>query len=410
LFVTAIRGEGIADADLAGSRRDPVLEILALNIRSRIVNRRALKRLAILAVLIAIFLTWAYFSMIRMPGRSFSGDPPPLTPAQSALADELQRDVEMLAGTIGKRNVYYSTGLNQAVAFLEQSLRDAGYADVRRQAFRSLGMDVHNLEVEIRGSSRPEEIVVVGAHYDSVDDSPAANDNGSGVAATLALARRFANIGGPGVSPGRVANTEDAADEVEAVATTDARPGETPGPPIVAPPARTLRFVLFVNEEPPHFQTDEMGSLVYARACRERNENIVAMLSLETIGCYSDAPGSQVYPVRSIGWLYPSVGNFIAFVGDYRSRHLVRQAIGTFRANAQFPSEGAALPGWITGVGWSDHWAFWQCGYPAMMVTDTALFRYPHYHQRSDTPDKLDYPRTARVVEGMETVVRELVK
>ncbi|MCI0362486.1 MAG: M28 family peptidase, partial [Phycisphaerales bacterium] len=195
-----------------------------------------------------------------------------------------------------------------------------------------------------------------------------ANDNGSGVAATLALARAFAE----------------------------------------SKPDRTLRFVLFANEEPPYFQTENMGSLVYAKRCRERGENTVAMLSLETIGYYSDAPGSQTYPIKPIGWVYPTTGNFIGFVGNYNSRKLVRQAIKSFRAHAQFPSEGGALPGWIPGVGWSDHWAFWQAGYPAIMLTDTAPFRYPHYHSIHDTPDKLDYDRMARVVDGLRPVVADL--
>lgn len=342
-----------------------------MRFRVRIVTRRALERLAIFAFLIAILLTWAYFSMLRMPGRSFRGPLPPLTPQQTALAEELHRDVDMLAGIIGPRNVLYEKGLEKARTFVERSLCDAGY-DVHAQEFKVFGVTCANLEVEIRGASKPEEIVVIGAHYDSVDDSPAANDNASGVVAVLALARRFAHE-----------STQ---------------------------PARTLRFVLFVNEEPPHFQTADMGSLVYARACRARGDKIVAMLSLETIGYYSDAPGSQTYPIAPVGWLYPNVGNFIGFVGDYRSRGLVRQAIAAFRANAQFPSEGGALPGWITGVGWSDHWAFWQCGYPGIMLTDTAPFRYPHYHHASDTPDKLDYPRMARVVEGLQAVVADLAK
>jgi Zn-dependent M28 family amino/carboxypeptidase len=215
---------------------------------------------------------------------------------------------------------------------------------------------------------------VVGAHYDSCYETPAANDNGSGVAATLALARRFS------LSGSSLAH----------------RPGQ---------PDRTLRFVFFVNEEPPYFQTDDMGSLVYARACKAKNENIVAMLSLETIGYYRDEPGTQRYPIAPIGWVYPGTGNFISFVGNFSSRDMVRKAIATFRSSAEFPSEGAALPGWISGVGWSDQWAFWQAGYPGVMVTDTAPYRYPHYHRQSDTPDKLDYPRMARVVEGLEAVV-----
>ena len=151
-----------------------------------------------------------------------------------------------------------------------------------------------------------------------------------------------------------------------------------------------------------------MGSRVYARRSHERGERIVAMLSLETIGYYSEAKGSQKYPFP-FGLLYPSRGNFIAFVGNTRSADLVRACIHRFRQEAQFPSEGAALPGAIEGVGWSDHWAFWQEDYPALMVTDTAPFRYPHYHSIEDTPDKLDYERLARVTEGLEKVIRSLV-
>jgi hypothetical protein len=106
--------------------------------------------------------------------------------------------------------------------------------------------------------------------------------------------------------------------------------------------------------------------------------------------------------------VYPATGNFIAFVGNYGSRRLVRQVVGSFRRQAEFPSEGGAVPGFLPGIGWSDHWSFWQEGYPALMVTDTAPFRYPHYHRVTDTPDKLDYDRTARVVSGLEAVVREL--
>lgn len=172
-------------------------------------------------------------------------------------------------------------------------------------------------------------------------------------------------------------------------------------------PARTVRFVLFVNEESPYFQTEAMGSLVYARECRQRGDNIVAMFSLETIGYYSDRPGSQQYP-WPLSAVYPSTGNFIAFVGNIASDHLVKQVVESFRRHAQFPSEGGALPGVIPGVGWSDHWSFWQAGYPALMVTDTAPFRYAHYHSAEDAPDKLDYESTARVVVGLDTVLDEM--
>ena len=336
------------------------------NLRRRIVTRAALLRLAVLGILLAVSVLVVWWTMIRMPGESFRGPLPPLSAAQAVLRDELRRDVEALAGDIGERNVFLPEKLAAALELLEGALREAGY-DVGRQVFEASGRECVNLDVEIPGQKAPGEIVIVGGHYDSVFDCPGANDNGSGVAATLALARRFAGTA----------------------------------------PDRTLRFCLFVNEEPPHFQTPAMGSWVYARRCRQRNEQVVAMLSLETIGYFRDEKGTQKYPAP-FGVFYPSRGDFIAFVGNHGSRRLVRRAIGTFRAGVQFPSEGGALPGFIPGVGWSDHWSFWQEGYEALMVTDTAPFRYPHYHEASDTPDRLDYERMARVVSGLQAVVEDL--
>jgi len=164
-----------------------------------------------------------------------------------------------------------------------------------------------------------------------------------------------------------------------------------------------------VNEESPWFMTDEMGSRAYAERCAARRENVVAMLSLETIGYYSNAPGSQQYPFP-LGLLYPSTGNFIGFVANPASRRLMHTAVARFRASVAFPSEGVAAPAWVTGVDWSDHAAFWRLGYPALMVTDTALYRYPYYHSEADTPDKLNYEALARVVTGLQAVVGHLAE
>jgi Predicted aminopeptidases len=237
----------------------------------------------------------------------------------------------------------------------------------RRDSYDFQGRACHNIETEIRGA-RPE-ILLIGAHYDSVFGSPGANDNGSGVAAMLALARRFAG-----------------------------KPGQ-----------HTLRFVAFVNEEPPYFLTAQMGSFVYAGRCKARGDRISAMISLETIGYFSDAPHSQTYPAPGLGVFYPSIGNFIGFVSNVPSRNLLRRAIALFRKHARIPSEGAALPGFIPGVSWSDQWAFWQRGYPGIMITDTAPFRYPHYHAATDMPDRLDYDRFALVVSGMQRVIEQLL-
>ena len=306
--------------------------------------------------------------MIQMPLKSHRGPLPALTEEQITLTNLLRRDVEKLASEIGERNVFKPHGLRAATAYVEREFVRAGYK-VIRQSYQAHGEPCHNLEVEIPGRTRGGEIVVVGAHYDSVFGCVGANDNGSGVAAMLAVARAWS-----------------------------ARES-----------ARTLRFVAFVNEEPPFFQTEQMGSLVYARHCRRRNDNIIAMLSLETIGCYSDEPGSQKYPFP-LGMFYPSRGDFIGFVGNTANRRLVRQCIKSFRRQVAFPSEGAALPGSLPGVGWSDHWAFWQVDYPALMVTDTALFRDPTYHRTSDVAGNLDFERLARVVVGLQQVILELAR
>ena len=334
--------------------------------RLPLVTRRAWIRLGVLFGTLGILSVGSYSCMVLMPGRSHSGPLPPLAPEESRLAATLRGDVETLAVRIGQRNHFFYDSLAAATDHVEKRLGETGLP-VARHTYEIKGKPFHNLEAERKGSSKPEEIVIVGAHYDSVLDCPGANDNGSGAAALLALAGALA----------------------------------------AHRPARTLRWVAFTNEEPPHFQTETMGSRVYARRCRERNENIVAMLSLETIGCYSDAEKSQAYP-PPMSLFYPSRGNFITFVGNLGSRRLVREVVGSFRRHAAFPSEGAALPGWLTGVGWSDQWSFWEEGYPGVMVTDTAPFRYPHYHTPEDTPDKIDFERCARVVAGLEKVIRDL--
>jgi Zn-dependent M28 family amino/carboxypeptidase len=301
-----------------------------------------------------------------MPGRNVSSAAP-LSAAESALRAELVGDVQALAGQIGERNLLRYTELNAAADFIEASFSRAGLQP-RRETYEVDGRACHNIEAEIRGA-RPE-IVLIGAHYDSVFGAPGANDNGSGVAALLALARRFAG----------------------------------------KPTGQGLRFVAFANEEPPFFQTKQMGSLVYAGRCKARGDQISAMISLETMGYFSDAPGSQTYPSPGIGAFYPTTGNFIGFVGNVRSRALLRRALTLFREQKKLPSEGATLPSFLSGVGWSDHWAFWQHGYPAIMITDTAPFRYPHYHEATDTPDKLDYDRFALVVSGVEKMIEGLAR
>ena len=326
----------------------------------------AVKRLLVLFLMLGLGAIWVYLAMLRMPGTSYRGVLPPLSAEQQKLAEELRYHVTVLAKQIGPRNLLFSEELQAARTYIQDDLTAAGLA-VERQQVHAAGQDFTNSWTDIEGHQKRRELVVVGAHYDTFETSPGANDNGSGVAAALVLAGRLAQTSLP----------------------------------------RTVRFAFFVNEEPPFFATDQMGSRRFARRCRRQNELIVAMLSLETIGYFTDEPRTQNYP-PPFGLLYPSRGNFIAFVGNYGSRRLVRKAIGLFRSSASFPSEGAALPGWVSGIGWSDHSSFWRERYPGIMVTDTAPFRYPHYHRSTDQPSKLDYARMARVLGGLEAVIHGL--
>ncbi len=336
----------------------------------RIITRSGLIRIAIFIPSLLVLCIGMGAYMIKMPGKSYNDVLPPLTEIEKSYIDRLKQDLKKLASDIGERNVFIPTKLNEAATFLENSFTEAGYKP-KRQTFKVLGENVSNIEVEIKGAIKPEEIVVVGAHYDSIMGSPGANDNGSGAVALLALSRFFYG----------------------------------------KKMQRTLRFLQFVNEEPPFFQEYEekgMGSWEYARRCRKNNENIVAMLSLETIGYFSDVPSSQKYP-PPLNFFYPTIGNFIGFVGNISSRNLTRQAIGIFRTTCKFPSEGIATFEFIPGIGWSDHWSFWKEGYPAIMITDTAPYRYPYYHTKEDTIEKVDYNRLARVLVGLEKVIANLV-
>ncbi len=279
------------------------------------------------------------------------------------LVQELRAHLQILAGKLGERNSQHIDKLNRSADWLESELRKAGYT-VDRQTYQVEGKTYHNLETR---TEKGREVVVVGAHYDSAPGTPGANDNGTGCVAVLALARRLAGVKG-------------------------------------------VRFALFTNEEPPFFHSRVMGSLVYARHCKKRGDKIKAMLSLETMGYYSDKPGSQKYPDPSMEAHYPDRGNFIAFVSDEGSAPLVQQVHKLWTERVKFPSQVLIAPASVEGVSWSDHWSFWQAGYPALMVTDTAPYRYPYYHNVRDTPDKVDYESLARVVLGLELVLRELAR
>ncbi len=309
----------------------------------------------------------AWRTMLWMPGRRWRGPIPPLNDTEIRLRNAMHKELIGLAADIGERNLSRrSAQLAEAARFIEASLEASGHRP-HRQEFSVDDNTVWNIDVECTGRHHPHEIIIVGAHYDTVPYSPGANDNASAVVANLALARDFA---------------QRAFD-------------------------RTVRLAFFANEESPYYMTDAMGSLNYARRCRANGEKIVGMVCLETIGCYLDAPTTQRYPVAALRYLYPTTGNFVAVVGNVRSRRLVRRVVGSLRRTS-FPSEGIAAPRWMKDIFRSDHAAFWYCGYPALMITDTANFRYRYYHTPEDTVDKINLSALARVVAGVTDTVRDL--
>ncbi|MCX7885902.1 MAG: M28 family peptidase, partial [Verrucomicrobiae bacterium] len=311
--------------------------------KPKLITRNAILRSGTLLLVLVVF--FCYMCACPQPGER--------TLTLPAISSEaLRQHVETLAGEIGERSVFRPGSLARAADYIEQVWRAQGYA-VNRQ---DCGNGCQNLEAVSPGNS---EIIIVGAHYDSVAGSPGANDNASAVAAMLELSRACAG----------------------------------------QPTKRTVRFVAFANEEPPFFKTPLQGSRSYARACRQRRDDIRVMISLETIGYYDDRPGSQRYPFP-FGLFYPNRGNFLAFISNFKSRGLMHEAVRVFRAHCDFPVECCATFAAVPGVDWSDHGSFWQEGYRAFMVTDTAPYRYPHYHMPSDTPDKVCYEALARVTAG----------
>lgn len=307
-------------------------------------------------------------AMTGMPGATHTGPLPELTDQERDLAGRIQEHVRVLASDIGPRTlVGRYDALMQAELYVSATLAGFGY-EPRRQAFMVAGKEVANIEAILSGTGKG--VIVVGAHFDTVSHSPGADDNASAVAVMLELARLARKSG---------------------------------------PFAKTVRFVGFANEEPPFFQTRDMGSRRYAAYCKQNSDKLDAVIVLESVGYYDQRPGSQRYPAP-LSLAYPDSGDFIAFVGNLGSTRLTRRLTKLFRENAAFPSQGGALPGWLTGVGWSDQWSFWREGYDAVMVTDTALFRNPHYHTLGDRPETLDYERTARVAAGLFRVLEIITR
>jgi hypothetical protein len=307
-----------------------------------------------------------FYPYVQMPGRSFKGKMPPLLAEEMMIRDKLREHVVELASHIGERSIAVPQGLKAAERYIIRQLQELGY-QVWVQPFDFGGLEMNNVIVEKRGHNPNAGCLVVGAHYDTVIGTPGADDNATGVGAVIELARWLRNQ-----------DTQC-----------------------------TVRMVAFANEESGTGAWQTMGSYHYAKMLQDRRVKVNAMLSLEMLGVYKDEPGSQQYP-SPFNLFYPRTANFIAFVGNQLSKELVWKCVRVFRQVCNFPSEGVAAPDKLKDAGRSDHWAFWQFGIPALMVTDTSNFRYPLYHTWQDTADKIDFDRYTRVVHGLFQVVKDI--
>lgn len=312
--------------------------------------------LAVSLVSLIVILS-AMALMLNMPGRSFSGSPPALSKNELVLRDNLRRHLTVLAADIGERNNLKYENLCRAAAYIEDQFKESGY-EPRLDSFEVQGKKYTNVEATIKGASR--RIIVIGAHYDTVAGCPGADDNGTGIVSVLELARLLKGV-----------KTQC-----------------------------TLRFVAFPNEEYPFFWSKAMGSYVYAGQCRARGDDISGMIAVETVGYYSKKEHSQKYPINTLGFL-PDRGDFLFFVGNYRSRGFLTECLGSFRKYATVPSEGISAFDCFEDISRSDNNSFWIHGYPGLMITDTADFRNPNYHLPSDRVETIDFDNLTRFVSAL---------
>lgn len=305
--------------------------------------------------------------MTWMPNPEFNNESKASPQVLAELSEKLKTHVTELSQYPAGRNDIHADNLTPSKDYISQQFSRLGLTPSYHQ-YEQYGDQYANIIIDIPASNASSSILIIGAHYDSVENVPGANDNASGVAALIELGRHLS------INP---------------------------------PTNHNIRLIAFTNEEPPYFWSNDMGSRRYVSQFLNPEENILAMISLETLGYYTDEKNSQQYP-KLFSLLYPSTGNFVAFVGNLQSRSLVSTSISTFRENSDVPSEGISAPAFIPGVGWSDHSSFWEAGHKAIMITDTAPYRYEHYHEPTDTHDKLNYDQYASVVYGVFSVINEL--
>jgi Zn-dependent M28 family amino/carboxypeptidase len=273
--------------------------------------------------------------------------------SQLTQPQRLRHFVTELSTAHANRNVGHRHRLEGAAVFIETQLEALGLQS-HSQRFTAEGDKYRNIVVQLGPDTA--EVTVLGAHYDVAGDQPGADDNASGVAGLLELARLLKN------------------EKLQ----------------------RRIELVFYTNEEPPFFRTPHMGSAVHAADLRKRGAHASLMISLECIGYFSDQPGSQDHPVRLMGAVYPTVGNFIALVGFYKDGDISRRVKGAMMAATDLPIHSINAPGFVAGVDFSDHLNYHNEGFVGLMLTDTAFYRNKAYHTPQDTADRLDYTRMAK--------------
>ena len=296
---------------------------------------------------------------------------PPMNPAPSQVCENLRLHVDRLAGLIGPRVLCKPATIDASIGYITGHWKDMGY-EVRREEFDALGDTATNLIIETPGAKRPEQIILLGAHYDTVASTPGADDNASAVAVMLEVSRLLQG------QPGR----------------------------------RTMRCVAFACEEPPYFNIDSMGSQHHARQASDRQEQIVGMLCLEMVGYFCSEPHSQQIPPaipRILRRLFPHRGDFLAAVGNLASWKLSWSFRRGFMGGTRLPLFSICLPEVVNEIRLSDNSSFWDQGYPALMLTDTSFLRNPNYHESTDLPDTLDYDSMTQVTLGIANAVKRLL-
>jgi Zn-dependent M28 family amino/carboxypeptidase len=350
----------------------------------------------LLAVLgIAIMLVIGTWLVLTQPiaARSRPEGVPPRMPTVDAT--RLQSHVRTLSERFHPRDWRHPQNLDRVAAYIGEEFRRAG-GRASEQVYSVQGREYRN--VIARFGPESGERIVVGAHYDTAGEQPGADDNASAVAGLIELAHLL----------GRAGRAEDAAWPGKAALTEPTAVAGRTAPPVgaeYAAPRLAVELVAYTLEEPPFFGTLQMGSAVHARALRDQSVPVRVMICLEMIGYFRDEPGSQSYPLSLLKLFYPARGDYIAVVGKLGEGGVVRRVKAAMRVASPLPVRSINAPAIVPGLDFSDHLNYWNAGYKAVMITDTAFYRNRHYHDIGDTWDTLDYERMAMVVQGVYAAV-----